>query len=293
MNTATRTTGGAQQLLKTFGVTSTRLVPNNEKEDDSKDDDDSSFEYMIGGIEAWLERKLKDDKSGCCSVLFLRHEDNVKVSADTTKMSQLRKLFETRLCAKYKQLESIVFKTIRPGEKFESYARDVMAELIRRRPWPERNDLIRWDLEHNCTFDGNPIECKWHRSRWQGNRQTSKSYDSVIAKHGSISSSSTSADLKSSGTPNPKYKLLLFDKLGSGSYGLVCRAISDEGKFVAVKIYDNAKIEKQNMTEDVAKELGVMIKLNRHHTAHVLRPPGHRNVCIHCFRCTHTTFGSL
>ena len=32
------------------------------------------------------------------------------------------------------------------------------------------------------------------------------------------------------------------------------------------------------MTEDVAKELGVMIKLNRHHTQHVLRPPGHRNV---------------
>ena len=42
MNTATRTTGGAQQLLKTFGVTSTRLVPNNEKEDDSKDDDGPS-----------------------------------------------------------------------------------------------------------------------------------------------------------------------------------------------------------------------------------------------------------
>ena len=61
-------------------------------------------------------------------------------------------------------------------------------------------------------------------------------------------------------------------------HGLVCRAISDDGQFVAVKIYDNAKIEKQNMTEDVAKELGVMIKLNRHHTQHVLRPPGHRNV---------------
>ena len=217
MKTATRTPGGATQLLKTFGVTSSNLKVD-DKIDSTMDYDDNSFDYMIGGVESWLESNFKSDKRESCSVLYLCHEDNVKITSDMTKMSQLKKLFETKLCAKYEQLESMVIKTIRPGEKFESYARDVMAELIKRRPWPQRNDLINWDLEHVCTFDGNPIECKWHRSRWQGNRQTSQSYDSVIAKNGSIASSPSSGKMKSRGIPNPKYKLLLFDKLGSGSY---------------------------------------------------------------------------
>jgi hypothetical protein len=302
MKTAMRTPGGAQHLLKTFGIISTRLVSENDT-DDKKDEE--SYDYLIGGVEAWL-KKQKD----FCSVLFLHHDEDSlssrkraesKITASTTKMMHLKKLFESRLCVKYKHLESMVLKSLTPGEKFESYvmfeslslfylsrcvthththtpnsyARDLMSIIIRRRPWPQCNDLIRWDLDHNCMFKGDPIECKWHRSRWSGNRQTSKSYDSVIRAKGSLTSSQNHQDIS---VPAPKYKLLLFDKLGSGSYGLVCRAIADDGKFVAVKIYDNAKIEKQNMTEDVAKELGVMIKLNRHHTAHVLRPPGHRNV---------------
>ena len=170
----------------------------------------------------------------------------------------------------------MVIKTIRPGEKFESYARDIMAELIKRRPWPQRNELINWDLEHVCTFDGNPIECKWHRSRWQGNRQTSQSYDSVIAKNGSIASSPSLGKMKSSGVPNPKYKLLLFDKLGSGSYGLVCRAISDdESRAEDIRQCKDRETEHDRRCSEGARCDDQVV---RHHTQHVLRPPGHRNV---------------
>eukprot|EP00939_MAST-03C_sp_MAST-3C-sp1_P003206 g3206.t1 len=111
----------------------------------------------------------------------------------------------------------------------------IVSKLIRSRPYPLENLVVRWDL------DDENKRLKM-RSLWQQHIHVTESRGGYEGfKH--------------------KYKLLKFDKLGKGGFGSVYRALRNDGEEVAVKLIDVE--DSSGSLRSLTRELGIWCKLSK------------------------------